>query len=262
MIGALMVGTSIKDAYAAEAVAHNVHAFATGILALDGNMPACTVEYGCINLERHSVSIPLPTYNSTLSVIGATRPPKYCGIKRHTLMYSAANRFFVIMPFVLKLTGRYSQLLKIDHDVSILRVPPMPLPAFDLLHTGLTSESEACAIHLNEWYQQYAHTSSQLPKWVVYGNFLILNSTFVERYKSFAYAWYQDAESWKYRWTDQQFWSSAIQYFNPSVVDCSSWRMNRVFTHNKEGKQHIRRFRQHDRTHLPCRFYEDLIERS
>ena len=65
MIGALMVGTSIKDAYRAEVMAHKLLKFARGILALDGAMPSCSDKYGCQNLERYSVSIPLPTYKST-----------------------------------------------------------------------------------------------------------------------------------------------------------------------------------------------------
>lgn len=252
MIGALMVGTSMKDARKAEAMAHKLITFATGILALDGVMPACTAEYGCNNLERYRVSIPLPTYNSTLGVVGAERPPLYCGIKRHTIMYSAATRFFVIMPFVLNLTARYNHLLKIDYDVHILRMPPIPVNKFDLLHTGLTSESEACSFHLNEWYQKYTNTSTELPAWVVYSNFLMLNTTFIDRYKSFAYAWYQDVESWNYRWTDQQFWTSVIRHFKATVMDCSSWRMNQFFIHNMESIHHIRRFKRYDKTHIAC----------
>lgn len=53
-----MVGTSMKDARKAEAMAHKLITFATGILALDGVMPACTAEYGCNKLERYRVLYP------------------------------------------------------------------------------------------------------------------------------------------------------------------------------------------------------------
>ena len=80
-------------------------------------------------------------------------------------------------------TGKspFTLSMKIDYDVHILRMPPIPVNRFDLPNTGLTSESEACSFHLNEWYKKYTHISTELPAWVVYGNFLMLNTTFIDK---------------------------------------------------------------------------------
>lgn len=259
----LVAATSRADAFKVEVMATKLQGHATVVLVYEdikranGTLPRC--HNTCVNMERHLVQIPLPLHGGPLWKVGHRRPATYCGVRRHTVSYSAVCRYRILAPLTLGLVYRYDVVGWTDADVEFLpaaipRMFPIPLSDADVLHGGVMHDTPSCSIGVTRFFtEQNRAYESELsePELVVYGNFWFWRSDYFLRIAPVAFAWYYDRESWKYRWGDQQF-SPVLKLIKARVVDCAQWRLNDWFVHNNQSGVAWRRHRRRDKSHLPC----------
>ena len=191
-------------------------------------------------------------------MVGHLRPTTYCGIRRHTISYSAVCQYRILAPLTLGLVHRYEVVGWTDTDMEFLpeaipRMFPIPLGDADVLHGAMTTDAKSCNVHMSEFFasQNRIYKSDMSSEWVVYGNFWFWRSDYFLRIAPVAFAWYYDEESWKYRWGDQQF-SPVLELVKARVIDCGQWRLDGWFVHNNQSGMSWRRHRRRNKSHLPC----------
>ena len=255
----VVVATSPAEFHAVERLSRVLEQHAAVVVAYDdkryanGTVPRC--REACSNLEVHLVRIPLPTFHLPLWAQGSVRPRTFCGSRRHDLTYSATTRWRVVAPLALGLVYRYDLVGWTDTDVTFF---PLHLDemfpsrfgctgAVDAVHTGIMRDNPQCETGIDDfWRAAFGTVPARRYAW--YGNLVLLNSSYLLRIASTAFAWYNYPKSWRYRWTDQEF-TGVLQLTNATVVDASVWRDRGYFVHKQEAPQHFRRNQEFDPAH-------------